>query len=207
MREATAAVGKRFVEVFPKQDKLRIGMVGNYINLPYHGDERPIVGRSDGGDAIVNLEAPMALERFLDEAEASLNDPKDWIKRAGWLGIPSPDERRDEGREFGTQNYLHMCCEHVIEHRDDNPIVAGHRAVVYFALCKQLANCNQFDEDEALAILGLINDASPDPIPESELRHMYQNAVRGEYTSTGCDDPLFAPYAHPDCPIANGGNR
>jgi hypothetical protein len=43
LREATAAVGKPGVEVFPKQDKLREGMVGNYINLPYHGEERPIL--------------------------------------------------------------------------------------------------------------------------------------------------------------------
>lgn len=204
LREATAAVGKRFVEVFPKQDKLRIGMVGNYINLPYFGDDRPMVGRSDGGEALVNLENPMPLAEFITEAEASLNDPSDWRKRAGWLGVPSPEERATEGREFGTQSFLHICAEHVIANRDDNPIVAGHRAVVYFALCKQLANCNQFNEEEALAILGLINDSSPDPISEGEIRHMYSNAVRGEYTSTGCDDPLFQPYAHPDCPIAHG---
>jgi hypothetical protein len=43
LREATAAIGKPAVEVFPKQDKLREGMVGNYINLPYHGDDRPIL--------------------------------------------------------------------------------------------------------------------------------------------------------------------
>ena len=99
-----------------------------------------------------------------------------------------------------------MCAEHVLKHREDNPVVSGHRAVVYFALSKMLANCNQYRSDEALALLGLINDASPDPIHEQELRRIYFNAERGQFTSTGCDDPLFLPYAHPDCPIANERN-
>jgi hypothetical protein len=205
MREATAAVGRKFVEVFPKQDRLKDDMLGNYINLPYHGKDRPVVGLSEDGETNVDLDDPMSLESFIMEAEHALNDPKDWIKRARWLGIPSPEERSAEGREFGTSQTLHMCCEHVIAERDDNPIVAGHRAVVYFALAKQLANCALYSEDESVELLSLINDSSPDPIPESELRHMYRNAVRGQYTSTGCDDPLFQPYAHPECPISNGG--
>lgn len=203
MREATAAIGKRHVEVFPKQDKLRIGMVGNYINLPYFGTDRPILDafKLESGE-----QRPLALEQFLDYAERSLNDGAEWRKRAHWLGIPSPDERTSEGREFGTQSVLHMCCEHVLANRETNPVMEGHRAVVYFALSKQLANCNQYTAEEALALLGLINDASPDPIPEDELRRIFFNAERGQFTSTGCDDPLFAPYAHPDCPIANERN-
>lgn len=198
MREATAAVGKRFVEVFPKQDRLRIGMVGNYINLPYFGDTRPILPRNGRDD--------YTLEMFLDDAEESLNSGSEWRKRAHWLGIPSPSERTSEGREFGTQSVLHMCCEYVLANRETNPVLEGHRAVVYFALSKQLANCNQYTSEEALTLLGLINDASPDPIREDELRRIYINAERGQFTSTGCDDPLFEPYAHPDCPIANERN-
>jgi hypothetical protein len=49
-----------------------------------------------------------------------------------------------------------------------------------------------------------LNASSPDPISDYELKRILGNAERGEYTSTGCDDPLFQPYAHPDCPIANG---
>lgn len=202
MREATAAMGKRHVEVFPKQDKLRIGMVGNYINLPYFGNTRPMLFEDDDKSILCDMD----IEDFLDAAERELNDASGWRKRAHWLGIPSPDERKAEGREFGTQSVLHMCAEHVLKHREDNPVVSGHRAVVYFALSKMLANCNQYRSDEALALLGLINDASPDPIHESELRRIYFNAERGQFTSTGCDDPLFLAYAHPDCPIANERN-
>lgn len=200
MREATAAVGKRHVECFPKQDRLRIGMVGNYINLAYFGSERPIL---DAFKLKSGEQRPLALEQFLDAAESSLNQGKDWMKRAHWLGIPSPDERESEGREFGTQSVLHICAEHVLANRETNPVTEGHRAVVYFCLSKMLANCNQYTSEEALMLLGLINDASPDPITESEMRRIYFNAERGQFTSTGCDDPLFAPYAHPDCKIAN----
>jgi len=144
----------------------------------------------------------MTLVDFLDEAEASLNDPKDWAKRANWLGIPSPEEREaGPHREFGTQPYLHRCAEYAITHRDTNPVTEGHRAVYFFSMSKMLANCEQFSTDESLAILGMLKDESPDPISEGELRRIYFNAERGQFTSTGCDDPLFQPYRDPDCPI------
>ncbi len=208
MREACAAVQKRQIEVFPKQYRLREGMFPNYINLPYHGNDRPVLNwpvPTTGPEAIMP-ESVMPLEYFLDRAEGSLNDPKDWEKRARWLGIPTPEEREASGfSEFGTQKYLHQCAEHVLANREDNPVVEGHRAVVYFALCKQFANCAQYSKEEALAMLGLISEASPDPIEAWEMEKMYDNAVRGQFTSTSCDDPLFQPYADPDCPIAHGG--
>lgn len=205
MREATAAVNKRHVEVFPKQDKLRIGMVGNYINLPYYGSTRPIVSfRVKPDDKYITLDKELNLPEFVDTATSYLNDPKDWQKRASWLGVPHPKDREAEGREFGTMSTLHMCAEWAITNREENPVVEGHRAVVYFALAKMLANWNQINSEEALSILGLMNDASPDPISEGEMKRIYLNAERGQFTSTGCDDPLFAPYAHPECPIAKG---
>jgi hypothetical protein len=76
---------------------------------------------------------------------------------------------------------------------------------VYFTLAKCLANWSEIDDDEALEMMALVNDSSPDPIGMDEMQRIYNNAVRREYTSTGCDDPLFALYAHPDCKIANGG--
>jgi hypothetical protein len=42
LRGATESVGRPDVEIFPKQDGLREGGVGNYINLPYFGDTRPM---------------------------------------------------------------------------------------------------------------------------------------------------------------------
>lgn len=199
MREACAAVGLPKVEVFPKQDKLRAaGMFGNYLNLNYYGDTRPALHDGDPS-------RPMSLAEFVDGACASLNDPDEWRNKARWLMVPSPAEReagRGESVPHGEQPYLHMCAEHVIANRESNPVVEGHRAVVYFCLAKQLAHCSMFDAQESLELMALVNDASPDPISESELRRIYFNAERGGFTSTGCDDGLFLPYAHPDCPIA-----
>lgn len=209
MRECCAAVGKRHVEVFPKQDKLRIGMVGNYINLPYHGNER-LVFHLDAWDTPEHNPF-MPLQNFIRAAEVYRNKPSDWRKRAKWLGIAPPSEREGNQQEFGTQPYLHRCAEYLIKNHENFPIMEGHRAVVFFSLSKMLANCSQFDRNEALAILGMLNDESPDPISEEELRRIYFNAERGEFTSTGCDDPLFLPYADPECPIAfphtNGGTK
>jgi hypothetical protein len=61
-----------------------------------------------------------------------------------------------------------------------------------------------FEHDECLAMLALVNDASPDPISAAELDRILFNAERGQFTSTSCDDPLFLPYADPECKLAHG---
>lgn len=187
MREAAIAIDKPRVEVFPKQDRLMEGMVGNYINLPFFGDTRPILD-CDG------------VEHFVQHATAALNDPESWMKRARFVGLEPPEER-EHTSEFGEQAILHPCAEHIIASRFDNPIRAGHRNVVYFNVAKQLLNWKDLDEDEAWGLLCELEGASHDRIPENELRRLFTNAQRGEWTSTGCDDPLMSPYVLPDCPI------
>jgi hypothetical protein len=203
LEKAVLAAGEDHIEIFPKQDRLhnRAGkpMFGNYLNLPYFGDTRP--GLNGGYE-----NKPLSLEAYLDAAEASKHDPLTWINRAAKKGIVHPDKRVGTS-EFGTQTYLHRCAEYVIENRDFNPIQVGHRNIVFFTLAKQLANCALFNEEESLEILELINEASDEPVPTWELKRMYDNAVRGEYTSTGCDDPIFSLYADPTCPIAHPKNE
>jgi len=200
MREATAAIGKPTVEVFPKQDRLLEGMVGNYINLPYHGDKRPMLTRS--GDN------PYSLRGFLSAALEKLNSPADWRKRADWLMVTPPDQRKTERQDFGTGKELHMCAEWIIANRDECPIAEGHRNVVYFNLAKMLSHYEGFDHEEAWDLLCMVRDSSDaqgvDHVANTELRRILRNAERGGFTSTGCDDPLMQPYVHPDCPIAHG---
>lgn len=201
MREATAAIGKPAVEIFPKQDKLLEGMVGNYINLPYFGDTRPMVWGTDTDDQV-------PIKEFIPKALSSLNDPAAWRKRANWLMITPPDQREREHQDFGTGKELHMCAEWIIANRDENPIAEGHRNVVYFNLAKMLSHYEGFDHDEVWMMLCLVRDSSDakgvDHVSDTELRRILRNAERGGFTSTGCDDPLMSPYAHPDCPIAHG---
>lgn len=193
LREATLAAGKNHIEVFPKNHDFSKVKMGNYINLPYHGATRPILDEH---------REPYTVDEFLVGAEAALNDPKAWQDKARWLLIDPPSERTSRA-EFGAQPNLHMCAEYILEHAEDSPITTGHRAAVYFALAKQLTNWSQIDHEEALTLLRSVNEvAGEHAIPDSELRRFLANAERGQYTSTGCDDPLVVPYCHPDCPIA-----
>jgi len=187
MREAAVAIDKPRVEVFPKQDRLMEGMVGNYINLPYFGDTRPMLDAD-------------SLTEFVQRATLLRNDPESWRKRARFVGLAAPEER-EQSSEFGEQAQLHACAEHIIANRFENPIRAGHRNVVYFNVAKQLLNWRDLDEGEAWGLLCELEGASPDRIPENELRRLFENAKRGEWTSTGCDDPLMGPYILDDCPI------
>lgn len=196
LKEATLAAGKQFVEVFPKNHDFAKVKFGNYINLPYHGDNRPILDGSDETGTPVNLTT------FLHRALTTRNDPVDWERRARFLLI-QPPEQRTSSTEFGEQPRLHICADYVIENADTNPVREGHRAAVFFALAKQLTNWRDCDHDEALMLMQSVNECSPDRVPESELRRILGNAERGQFTSTGCDDPLFVPYAHPNCRIAN----
>jgi hypothetical protein len=218
LREVTAAMGKPSVEIFPKQDKLLEGMVGNYINLPYHGDQRPImrVKPEQFNDswypdeqAAREREAKFYnVDEFLEYALADLNMPDVWAKRARWLGIAPPDERHFDQAEFGTGKELHICAEYIIANRDENPIREGHRNVVYFNLAKMLSHYEGMDQEEVWKMLTLVRDSADDKgishVDDSELRRILTNAERGGYTSTGCDDPLMLDYIHPDCPIAKG---
>lgn len=202
LREATTAVGKPAVEVFPKQDKLLPGMVGNYINLPYHGAERPIL--------LPNSDEPADLEVFISWARGHLNDPDAWRKRARWLMIAPPEDRIKDRQEFGTGKELHICAETIIANRDENPILEGARNVVYFHLAKQLLHYEGFDDDEAWMMLTMVRDSAEeqgvDHFSDYELRRLFDNARRGGYTSTGCDAPEMQPYVHPDCPIVKAAN-
>ncbi len=197
MKEATLAAGKKHVEVFPKNHDFAKVKLGNYINLPYHGRERPVVWwAEDEGDEQFEYE----LADFVMHAEVGRNDPEEWRRKAQWLLISPPSERQTKA-EFGEQLYLHICGQHIIDTCDTQPVLEGSRNAVYFALAKQLTNWKGCDHDEALMWMRFVNDSSPDTMPDSELRRILGNAERGQYTSTGCDDPLFAPYRHPDCKI------
>lgn len=211
MKEAIAATGKPTVEIFPKQDMLYYeGMVGNYINLPYHGPERPVLDAFKLA-GLEHEQRPLSLEQFLVGAEAHLNAPTVWRKRAEWLMITPPDQRRTETVEFGTGKELHMCAEYIVANRDENPIAEGHRNVVYFNLAKMLLHYEGFGNAEAWELLTMVRDSSDekgvDHVSDSELLRIFNNAKRGQFTSTGCDDPLMSPYVSPDCPIAHAELR
>jgi hypothetical protein len=200
LRDTTLAIGKPTTELFPKQDRLLEGMVGNYLNCAYHGSSRPILWHG--------TQAPYPIDQFLTLALDKLNDPAAWRKRADWMSIAPPEQRLNEQTEFGTGKELHKCCEWIIANRDEVPISEGYRNVVYFNLCKMLLHYEGFDDEEAWDLILLVRDSANeqgvDDVQDAELRRIFNNVKRGGFVSTGCDDPLMSPFVHPDCPIAKG---
>lgn len=194
LRHVCHALGERTVEVFPKQERLLPGMVGNYINLPYHGDDRPVLYDADP-------EAPMTLPVFAAQALGHRTDPDRFVRDAEKRGVTPTAEHTPEG-EFGEQGFLHQCAEYILANAETNPIQPGHRQAVTFHVAKQLLNWDQLDEDEAFELVRDLNNAGTDPLSAYELRQAFRNAASGRYRYTGCDDPLMAPYVHPDCPFA-----
>lgn len=196
LRSATEAVGRPDVEIFPKQDQLREGMVGNYINLPLFGNERPILQFFNGGfEACPRGEALAGMAR-------STQEPAVWENRARLLGAAPPQER-EQAAEFGEQETLHECAWYIIDGRHERPLERGHRHVVLFNLAKMLLNCREIERDRALQEVLDVNDAGEAPLPRREVTRMFDNALAGRFTSTGCDDPVMAPYVSPACTIVH----
>lgn len=207
LRKVLELVDLPRVEIFPKQAELIPGMVGNYISAPYFGDERPMIWASDQGREGCDLcnTKGWTLEDFLTFAHASRIDPQHWRDLCIRDGIEPPRARGEGAEEFGTRAVPHMCATYMLEHKEDNPLVPGHRAVVLFNLAKQLANVEDFEPAEVEEMVEAMNQAGTDPASSKEIERFVRNAYRGQWVSTGCDDPLMAPYVHPDCPIARRG--
>lgn len=194
LRGVIIGSGRPDLEIFPKQDGLREGMVGNYISAPWHGANRPTLAP--------NIDAPGTRFAFLHAANEGRTPAAEWRRRGRALGAKKREEMRSG--EFGERNSLHVCANYIFEHRTDNPIAEGHRATVLFNLAKMYANCKHYTQEETEQIVCAINEAGLSPIPEREVNRFVKNAYEGGFTSTGCDDPLMMPYVSPECGIANG---
>lgn len=198
LAEACEAAGKEHVEVFPKNHDFSRVKYGNYINLPYFGDTRPVIHVDTDGE----LAGGYTLREWINVAPERKNEPDEWRKRARYINLQEP-QVRESTQEFGTRDTLHMCADYIIEGAlsGERPVVEGHRAAIYYMLAKNLRNWAAIGDDEALDVLLEVNGTSPDPFPPSEIQRMFRNA-EGR-TSTGCDDPLIQPFSHPDCPISH----
>ena len=201
LSEVAKGVGFPHTEIFPKNHDFARVKLGNYINLPYHGDKRPIILPGEAGT--------LPLDEFLDDAEGELNDPHKWHQRAAFLLVQDPAQRetRGDSTPFGEADNLHMCAEYIIANAESNPLREGGRHDTIFALAKQLSHWRLCDHDEALGFLREVNKHALPPIADAEVVRALRNAEEKRYTSTSCDMPNVAPYAHPDCPIAHPRRR
>jgi hypothetical protein len=198
-KAALEAHNRADVEVFPKQDRLKPGMVGNYINLPYHGNDRPMLGRDEREQG--NFDIPF--EAFLYAALENRQSADSWVRRARALGATPPEEREDSA-EFGAREHLHECALYVYENRYSNPVMPGNRHDVLFAVAKQFLNWRAMGHDRARQLVQEIIAASPQPADSREVDRIVDTVIQHGYTSTGCDEPNVRAYVRPDCPIAHG---
>jgi hypothetical protein len=206
LRGVIIACGRPDLEIFPKQDGLpREGMIGNYISAPWHGHSRPIVSwlpdaRDEDGEPRPIIDSEPEPREWMMEALENRTSAEAWRRRGRALGGKPRSETRSG--EFGERNSLHVCASYIFEHREDNPLSEGHRATVLFNLAKMYANCKHYSQEEAERFVEAVNQAGTNPIPPREVKRFVNNAYEGGFTSTGCDDPLMAPYVSPDCKIA-----
>lgn len=198
LREATLAAGKKGVEVFPKNPDFGRVKLGNYINLPFHGDSRHIAYFPESLDPQL-----YELEEFLTEVEEEgRNDPEKWLARAELMQISPPSARADRS-SFGDKDQLHRCAERIIT-GEAGTIYDGTRNATIFMLAKCLLNWRQYTAEEAIETISAVNDdCFETPAPIAEIRRIVGNVEQGQYTSTGCDDPLVHQYTDPTCPIAH----
>jgi hypothetical protein len=197
LRYLCEAAGRPEAEVFPKQDRLKPDMLGSYVNLPFHGDDRPVLWADTHGYDTDE----MALDAFLEFAEKGRIEPNRWLVRVANLGldVTEPAERR----EHGLRDQPHGCAGYIYEHRETNPLQPGARNMVLFALSKMLLDSVIFDLESAYVIVSEVNAAGTEPLDASEVRRIVNSARRGGYTSTSCDAPEMAPYVSPECHIAH----
>jgi hypothetical protein len=151
-------------EVFPKQDRLGNGTrLGNYVNLPYAGGDRP-----DGRRMMVNLDrlSPIGWERFVDEVERF---------PSGALSLVTdvlPGDRQSRVDQAETGWLAEMLASRI-------PVGARRPSL---ARLSGALRSHGLDEDTAVALaLPWAATAFEEPLPEEEVeRH-----VRGIYRRYG----------------------
>lgn len=87
-------VANGIVEIFPKQDELSDGQVGNYVHLPYFGASN---GQPLDRRVMIDAETftPIALESFLEKAEQSLITPSELDEAYESLPEDKPERSSD----------------------------------------------------------------------------------------------------------------
>lgn len=174
-------------EVFPKQDTLAPGMVGNYIRLPYAGptDE-------EGHRAAWGPQGPLSLDEFLSVEHR--NDPALLAGILDGWGIETPKETKKElplvdGR-FAQYDELLPCAEACLK----NGLPAVGRAVSLFTFAKHLRRCG-LKKNEAVPKVNDLNEESVSPLSQDEVDHALDGAYNGRaghgFRSLGCEESIW----------------
>lgn len=180
-------------EVFPKQDRLPTGGVGNYVNLPYFGDdgERRVMLDWDTG-------APITLTDFLAQADPSPAGELPLLMQATPAAPTSSRVvlgRVTAGTAGPTPCYHAMLSAGAAE---------GERNNTAAALVMHL-NRQGVSEGQAEGTLLAWNGRNSPPLPEREIRATVRSVYSRGYRALWCEHPVVARHCSPTCAVYQKG--
>ncbi|MEX2389200.1 MAG: hypothetical protein WD534_15085 [Phycisphaeraceae bacterium] len=188
------------VEIFPKQDALRRGEVGNFIYLPLFGRLVP-EGHTvfvDPDDAL----KPIADQwKVLEQIEPIPETRLDELIELNDLEPPAPATEVSDA-SAPTRTYgLTPCMQRML----DQGVTAMQR-VSCFRLAVQLKKAGMPPSMTITVLEQWASRNRPEEgkrtITPEEIREQTRWAYDRAYTAIGCDDPAVRAFHGPDCPCA-----
>ena len=190
------------VEVFPKQDSLRPGMYGNYINLPEFGPDARC-GRTVFLDSKAGYAPYKDQWAFLASVEHMSEGQLDEVIELNGLDeqTPSPAAKAADEAVLGCEGTGLPCFVRMLRDGVDE----GMRNEAALRLSVELYRTG-VPEDLGLLILKEWNRRNRPPLDETELERAVSNGYLGVY-GHGCFSELIRRYCDPACPIFRKHNR
>jgi len=177
---ARCADGEKLPEVFPKQDRLAAGMVGNYLLLPFCGPCR------DGRRAVTDGGRRLTVEEFLEAADAAEITPE--ALTAALEDPREPKQHTTSGN--GTQPRDALPC--LVRFFETGPRADKRNLLCSRATCHMHRLRATYEETPERA--RPLNKALAHLLPQYELIALVRSAFErrgGEgYTATGCEDEV-----------------
>lgn len=186
LRMLAANLGCPDAEIFPKQIKRSFDDdAGNWINLPYYGDERKAI-HPDGHD--------MPLEEFLEYAEKRLvsRERLDALKPDVRLFESKKAEAEPEHPELADgppclASILNSAVDGTLDQRN----IFLHQVSRYV---RKKHGVEEAGEREFRRIAGYLKD----PLPEPEIASIWKSAKRKERPLYSCNENLLNPLCKAD---------
>lgn len=181
-------------EIFPKQDEVPEGGMGNFIWLPLSGES---VGK--GRTLFID---PESLEPYPDQnsflSGVRKVSEEDLARLVDMNGLNATDHRADRecGQARTYPGHLLPCAQKMLE-----GVSEGCRDVVAFRLAIHLkANGYPFQKTEQL-LQEWNTERNRPPLTHREITVKIRSAYLHDYTGYGCEDPLIIPFCDEACPV------
>lgn len=185
------AVSDKTFELFPKQNSLAKGGVGNYINLPLY---QPLT--KDGKTVFINMNNGQ--EPFEDQWEHLSKVEKITERQLDEIiekrGLTKGAGREDATHaESGCEDYGLPCINRILEGADD-----GSRDEAAFLLAKYYRDAS-IPKEKIIEILNGWDKKNMPPLGDTVLVTKVNQAFKG-YKGFACSNAVLKKYCSPECP-------